>query len=225
MRSITVCIPTLNRYDKLKELINSLTLHSTLLPDKIIILDNGSRFYEEVNRHLTPIQKELVDVYSFGQNIGVARSWNFFIENTEDIRIICNDDLTFEKNTLAIFYEYWSDEYITWAGGLHSANVFSCFSIPDKVVEKIGYFDEAISPNYAYFEDNDYFRRIQISGITLPQPVPASVIHEPSSTLKRFTSHQKTEHHNKFKIAKSNYKKKWGGPPGREKYLTPYNKS
>lgn len=220
---MNVCIPTLNRYDKLKELIDSLTSGSRV-PDGIYILDNGGRFDIELLPKLKEDQLKIIYKSTFGTNIGVAGSWNYFIRNVSDIRIICNDDIVFDYDALEQFEKQWSPEYMTWASGAYLTNAFSCFAIPDYVVNKIGFFDETISPNYAYFEDNDYFRRIQLSGMITPVPVLVNVKHSTSSTLKGFTAIEKKEHHRKFKIAKENYIKKWGGTPGNEKYLTPYNR-
>jgi GT2 family glycosyltransferase len=73
-------------------------------------------------------------------------------------------------------------------------NGFSCYGIRDSLIEKVGYFDEDISPGYAYFEDNDYMRRLHLAGID-PVESEASATHDTSSTLKAFTPEQVNIHH------------------------------
>jgi GT2 family glycosyltransferase len=96
------------------------------------------------------------------------------------------------------------------------ANIFSCFTIPDSVVNRIGYFDESISPGYGYYEDTDFARRLYLSNISIKEINKPLVQHAGSSTLKIFTPTEMNEHHRKFKVARSNYEHKWGGDMGKE---------
>ena len=95
--------------------------------------------------------------------------------------------------------------------------------IRNSCVEKIGLFDEKISPQYLYFEDSDYIRRLGLAGI--PQTVAhgARVVHEDggSQTYKTYTLAQMEEHQRRFAIAEANYVKKWGGKPFSETRTMP----
>ena len=113
---------------------------------------------------------------------------------------------------------------LVFVHGLRTTNIFSIFLVRDTCIERVGMFDEAISPNYAYYEDNDYMRRINLAGNIVLEGVHTLVDHLGSQTIAAFDSKQKFEHHRKFEIARKNYIKKWGGMPTQEKYLTPYNK-
>lgn len=212
---INICVPTLNRYDKLNLLLDSLS-NGSVLPDNIHILDNGG------NLELSSTYKFNIHIVKPGYNMGVAASWNWFIKNVGEIRVICNDDIIFEKDALENFVKNSHKELISSPDHL-SLNVFSCFIFPDKMVELVGYFDENISPNYAYFEDNDYAYRLKLAGLCLYLVPNVKVIHDTSATLKKFSSHEKSEHHRKFESARKNYIKKWGGTPGNERFITPYN--
>jgi GT2 family glycosyltransferase len=101
-------------------------------------------------------------------------------------------------------------------------NGFSCFGVQDSYIKKVGYFDETISPNYAYFEDNDAAYRMKLAGV-IGVDSEAEAVHDTSSTLKAFTPEQTAMHHIKFNLAQNNYIKKWGGLPLHETYRTPYN--
>jgi len=211
---VSLCIPVLNRYDLLVKCIESAN-NGTVKPDQIYIIDNGCTNFN--------IEKDNILVFHPDRNIGVAASWNMFIKMTTVSRLIVNDDVEFNENTIEIMVEKLKYMDFTWT--CRPLNGFSCFGINDAMVEKVGYFDESISPNYAYFEDNDYAYRMKLLGISESTfDCGAEAKHMISSTLKAFNSKQMAEHSIKFNIAQNNYIRKWGGLPGKEKYRTPYNK-
>lgn len=215
---VTLGIPTLNRYDLLIKTIETAE-KGKVVPDKYYIIDNGGDF--RMNDFYASLGDRL-QVVNFGANLGVAESWNKIIQNTSDVRIICNDDVEFFEDTIKILVESSSPDRIVFPGGMPSANSFSCFVIPTEVVERVGYFDQGISPRYAYFEDNDYHRRMMLAGIPLVGIPECRLKHVASSTMKNLTTDQLRQHHDKFKVAEKNYIKKWGGKPGHEKHSTPY---
>ncbi len=217
MIMVTLGIPTLNRYDLLEYTIRSAEA-GTLKPNKYLIIDNGNRFvmnpfYESLEGRLTVIQP--------GSNLGCAGGWNKIIKNTLDKRIIANDDVAFFEDTIELLSKSFSENAVTFPAGMPAANAFSCFLIPDAVVNKVGYFDEKLSPNYAYFEDNDYHRRMLIHGVELLGVSDCRLGHLPSSTLSNFSDVELRQHHSKFTIAQKNYIRKWGGVPGQETLSTP----
>jgi len=210
---ITLCIPTLTRYDLLSKCINSAE-NSIVKPDKYLIINNGN--------NLINIPDDKVEVISFGHNIGVAASWNYFIKHTNEIRIISNDDVEFYPDTIKEFVDGYKDNYINYCAGINGLNSFSLFIIPDKIINAVGLFDETISPNYAYYEDNDYHYRMKLLGYDIYGNTNWNAGHIGSATLKAFTQEQMDQHHSKFRIATANYQRKWGGLPGHETYKTPY---
>lgn len=213
MHTINLCIPTLNRSDLIDRTIES-SLAGIIKPDKIYIIDNGKQDFSEY------VRKTVYNIIVPGYNLGVATSWNWFINNVGEIRIICNDDVIFFDDTIKIMIENYDSNNITYPGGVPSANAFSCYIVSDSVVDRVGLFDESISPNYAYFEDNDYFRRMTLLDIKLKHIPNAKLTHFVSSSLKKGIPN----HNQLFNKAKKNYIAKWGGLPHKEKYLTPYNK-
>lgn len=216
LQEINICIPTLNRYDKLSLLLDSLEKGS-LMPNNVYILDNGGNLTVDRKYNFE------VHVFKYGINLGVAGSWNWFIDNIPELRLICNDDLIFREHSLKTFVENSHPEIISSPEGMAS-NAYSCFIFPNKTLELIGRFDDSISPNYAYFEDNDYAYRLKLKGLSLYIVGNVDISHDHSSTLKAFSETQRSEHHRKFNKARDNYKRKWGGLPGHEKFITPYNK-
>lgn len=202
---INVCVPVLKRYDLLHKLI--LSVENSTVPANIYIINNG--------KQPLVIRKDYVKVITLGMNVGVAKSWNYFIRNVQEIRLICNDDIEFYPDTLEKIINGYSEDHLT-TPNLDTNNAFSCFTISDKIIDLVGYFDEDISPNYGYFEDNDFSHRMSKEGVGLNTISDAYVNHATSSTLKSYTKVERDLHHSKFRLAQSNYIKKWGGLPGQE---------
>lgn len=225
---IHICVPTLNRYDMLGKLINSLR-KGACKPTDIWIIDNGGDYFPQEAGDFRewddPVVPQIRLHYwrSVEGNIGVARAWNWFIANTSDVRIICNDDIQFDYNALQNMIQAWQSNAIMSPDSIIGSNSFSCFMLPDKIVNTIGYFDEKISPNYAYFEDNDYFRRLKLAGFDLLPAQAVLIEHAQSSTLQAMSLQEQLLHHERFRLAEANYKEKWGGLPHHELYERPYN--
>lgn len=204
MNPVSVCVPVLKRYDLLRELLLSLHV-STITPEAVYVIDNGhdaAKLAEALSATPVPTFVETPPT-----NLGVAASWNHFIGETEDDRVIVNDDVTFAPESLAILTSCPAD--LVWAAGFG----FSCFVIRDACVEKLGLFDEMLSPGYGYYEDEDYLQRLDGRG-TLPRKATAENVecfikHTHSATLKAGSHADLMEHHRKFKIAQGNYIRKW----------------
>jgi len=193
-------------------------MKGTVKPDSIFIVDNGKQY--------VPVDYGIpLTVYTPEENLGVAGSWNYFITHTTGDRIIVNDDIQFCENTIENMVKKLREgcEFVCTCRPAGMLNGFSCFTISDSLIEKIGYFDDAISPNYAYFEDNDFARRMRLAGIPLDES-GAEAIHGHSSTLRAFNQKQLQDHNRRFELARNNYIKKWGGLPEHEVYATPYGK-
>ena len=210
---ISICIPTLRRYDLLELFLKGL-LESTVKPDYIYIIDNGGKY--NIN-----IPELNIIVYRPNENLGVAKSWNWFIDNTPEIRIIANDDLLFYPDTIQNMVSNYEDSVISFPDGLPG---YSCFVLPNTVVDKVGYFDDTISPNYAYFEDNDYARRVSLASCGTKIIPNVRVEHKGSGTKKSFDRNELKIHNRKYSEASLRYARKWGGLPGKEKYYTPFGK-
>lgn len=205
---VTICIPTLNRYDLLNKLIKSAE-NGLIVPDEYLIVDNGNGLGSDFNK---------VKIYKPGRNLGVAASWNWLIRNSKDIRIICNDDIEFHTDTIESFIRHYDETKIMYPAFIAEGQIYSCFSISDYVVNIVGYFDETISPNYGYYEDNDYdFRLKELrdnQGKNVDyKAIPCGYNHDKSSTLRKYNAQEMEEHHIKFKLARNNFIKKWGRLP------------
>lgn len=202
---INICVPVLRRYDRLHEMIKS-CLSSNVRPDNYYIIDNGrsqSKLLESLGSFDITIK-----VHTPPQAMGIAWCWNWFIDKVGEERIIVNDDIVFGPSSLEQLVASKAD--LVWAGDCG----FSCFVLRDSCIAKLGRFDETISPNYGYYEDEDYLQRLDGRGTREPsavaEEVHCGVVHFKSSTLQAADHLQTLEHHRKFKIAQKNYAKKWG---------------
>lgn len=213
---LTLCIPTLNRYDLLDELITSVS-ESSLLPEKIEIIDNGGKL--DCN-DLTNHNNLDIVIHTQIYNTGVSYSWNWFLKNSKFPMLICNDDIKFSRDDLKNFSDA-NGALLYYTNNIIQLNMFSCFMPTKELIDIIGYFDEMFYP--AYYEDCDYAYRMKLAGI-LPKPIKTEIDHAGSATVRYFSKDRLNQHHQDFRKNTDYYKSKWGGLPGEELYTRPFNK-
>lgn len=202
---INICVPVLRRYDLLRDMIMSCRA-SNVRPDNYYIINNG-RDERKLMMALGDLDMDIKVHTPKEKAYGVAESWNWFIDHVSEERVIVNDDIVFGPTSLERLVASTAD--LVWGGGCG----FSCFVLRDACVQKLGKFDETISPGYGYYEDCDYLMRLDGRG-TLPrkataEEVECGIVHLKSSTLIAASHEEKLEHHRKFKIAQGNYARKW----------------
>lgn len=200
---IHLCIPVLRRYDLLQACIRS-ALAGQVKPDHVWILDNGRHRQGGSSGYSTKFDDHEEHWFTPDHNLGVAASWNWFIRQTTGDRIIANDDVLFAPDSIGRMANA-EGPFVT---ALAPTNAFSCFLIRDECVDKVGWFDEAISPGYAYFEDVDYAWRMEAAGVKMTE-IDAGVKHMGSASLV-----PDDEHNRRFMIAQENFERKWGRLPG-----------
>lgn len=205
LKRIHVCVPVLKRYDLLRNMLLSLDA-GTVRPTKVVVVDNGRN-----HARMAAVRAEVpCDVYTPSEPMGLAESWNWFIDNVPEERVIVNDDIEFGPQSLEKLVST-EGEFVS---GLAGSNACSCFVLRDSCVERVGRFDEAISPGYAYFEDCDYIERMMVA-----QPrvhliaVECGVTHKGSQTTASYSPQEWGEHHRRFLAAQDNFVRKWGRMP------------
>lgn len=207
---MNVCIPTLNAVDEFNKCVKSIEASS--IKCNIWVVDNGG-YVDSLSENMK--------VHKPAFNLGVAGSWNWFLDNVPYPKIITNDDVIFDEMAVESMLRAQDSTNLVIPENIGES--FSCFLIPEEIVNKVGRFDEWISPRYAYFEDNDYSYRMSLLGFGIKRAQFAMVQHAGSSTIKHFPKQKMKEHHDKFRLARDHYKKKWGGEPGAEQFSTPFN--
>lgn len=178
----------------------------------------------------------------------LARAWNKGIlqalDRGADYVLVPNLDLLFhdsfldnlvsfaESNPHAVIWsgQEWTDraafesEPITYE--VSEGAMFSCFLVDKRLFQILGPFDEQFSP--AYHEDSDMLYRVKLMGLKTLRTASARYFHFDRMTIKGAkiesdeTFLEKVSESLTFNLEK--YKKKWGGAPGEESYMAPYQK-
>lgn len=205
-KKVHIGVPVLRRYDLLRLMLLSAAA-GTVKPDKVWIIDNGKR-HDLVHPAIAGLPFP-IDVCEPPVAMGVAESWNYLIENMPEERIITNDDITFTADAV--------EQMVNTPGELVFGHGYSCYLIRDSAIEKVGKFDEAISPGYAYWEDIDYDMRVRLfmagGGQWRQQNAPCTVHHAGSQTNEVASPEEIAEHHRRFDVAKANIIAKYAHLP------------
>lgn len=208
MNTFAIGIPTLNRYDLLKQAIEKYIVYFPNV--EIFILDNGNQNMD--------FEYSNVYVYSSEKNLGVAASWNELcglIFKEHQYALMLNDDIEFSKPEQEILYLLENNTFDFYVGPYY----WSAFILPRQTFMKVGKFDEVFYP--AYFEDNDFAYRLKLNNCSYHSTETLlPTVCRNSMTLKKDTTINKT-----FEDLKRYYAAKWGGMPGKEKFITPFNKN
>lgn len=140
-------IPVLNRYDLLEQTLKSID-HEI---ENILIINNGK------GEPITDIKN--ATIMNMPSNQGIAGSWNLGIKFYPHAPywVFGSADTSFRQGELKKFEEFSGPDYF-----IKSNAHYSCFSLGENIVKKVGLFDEYIYP--AYYEDNDYDDRMVLAG-------------------------------------------------------------
>ncbi len=178
----------------------------------------------------------------------LARAWNKGIrhafERGAEYALVCNLDLLFHPRYLAELVEFArrEPEHFIWGGTdypdpktLENAPLdaepaakasFDCFLIDRKLFERVGEFDEQFEP--AYHEDSDMLYRIKLANGTIKNTGAARYHHFDRITIKGAKIEGRQEFLDELRammnLSMARYETKWGGLPGKERFITPYGK-
>jgi GT2 family glycosyltransferase len=165
-------VPVLNRYDLLQRMLDSVDVPV----EHLLVIDNGEgtdtlEFSDKFAR---------VTHLRMPANLGVGGSWNLGIKSFPYAHrwFIASNDVVFLPGALERLSKAKRDELTLTADAPH----FQCFALGDELVSEIGLFDECgFYP--AYFEDNDYMRRVLFAGLNIRKIIMPTT-HDNSSTIK-----------------------------------------
>lgn len=175
----------------------------------------------------------------------VAEAWNNGVYNFPDAKyvLIINDDIVLAPHTIDHMVDVMeengelaalsatdyrnteSPEAVRTMGEFHverdliDAPDFACFMVRVEAFMEIGPFD----PNFkkAYFEDDDYVRRIVVNEKwDIRRSQRAMFYHYGSRTQN--ANGKKEVSNEEFRENRAYYVSKWGGMPGKENYQIPF---
>lgn len=154
----------------------------------------------------------------------VAGSWNKGLKIASDagdsVAIIANDDTVLEEGSLDKLIATMIDTNSIFAFPKDAGSAFAFFAVDIQKMQNLGGFDERFSP--AYFEDNDALYRAKLAGLNYVFCNEVVVTHEGSATQFRNPQNPVVSHE-RFRELQELYIAKWGGLPGSEVYITPFN--
>jgi GT2 family glycosyltransferase len=127
--------------------------------------------------------------------------------------LMLNDDIYLGKSEeeISAIIRLWKPEFLctelNWCSFILSVDAYL----------KVGKFDENFFP--AYFEDNDYFRRMLLADV----PIIFNGMLNPAIYRNSMTIQKTPELNNGFEKNRQYYISKWGGQPTQETFGTPFN--
>lgn len=175
---------------------------------ELIIVDDGSPLD-------TKFLKEEADVYIRHKSPkGIAPGWNDGIKAAKGKYIVViNDDITARPGWLESMVEAFSIdgamvsscavEHLPAGTGIKECREWfpgSCFMLTKETIDKVGYFDEDITP--FYFEDADYWTRVYKSGGKLVRNYAIQIGHAESDVLHKIENNGEVFQKNKAKFLK-----------------------
>lgn len=193
---------------------------------RYVVIDNSEGKNKDVTDAIDQLQKcpspfidELVIIRN-RQNVGFSGSINQIIKQNSDkpYWFVMSSDWHPRPGELARLASRLESPFI----GLKcdpTQNAYSAIVFTPEIIRMAGLMDENFYP--AYYEDNDYNYRLSLASITL-ELFELKYDHKVSSTL-----HSKPEYLSKntetFQRNFDYYVRKWGGPPGAERYFSPFD--
>ena len=211
-------IPYVNRPDLLRKAVDSVKL---FWPDTLVI-DNSPQRELNTGRVLPPDIK----IYQPSVPLTFSQTMNLLQILAEeqhcDVFLFMHNDAEAQPGTpeafLSMIQSLMNDKKKKWGVMFTHYDTLAAFNM--EAIRVVGRWDTALP---WYFSDNDYYRRLRLAGY---EPVDSNlaVVHHASSTIKSNES-LSLKNSVTFSLYQQYYQTKWGGPTGKEKFQTPFNKA
>jgi GT2 family glycosyltransferase len=245
MSELAVILPVLNCLEYTKGFLDTLEGKARF---HLILINNGSSDGTEDYFNFLKSNFQ-THIFNFNDNKGVSGAWNFGIYHAIHklncrYFLVCNNDSILHPQAIEILLKTIEAPNVVMATAtdvsgripvaldilkekicvesfLTECPDFSCFMLKKETIDKIGWFDEKFYP--AYFEDNDYHYRINMAGLKAYKSNQALFFHFGSRTMQS-SGYVKAVCNENFWKNNDYFIEKWGGPPGKETFKTPFNK-
>jgi len=202
---------------------------STLVPERVVIVDNGDRALD-MRDHLSMFDFDGLKLIRTQRNIGCAGAWNVACKEAGDLSVLLlNADLTVVPDTFEKLYAHPGPTIV-------GAHAFGCIRIDPEIRTKVGPFDEEFYP--AYFEDADYRYRCKLAGVEIIEwefkevaiISPGRAMFSTGIAHGGSTNWQGQWSQDRYLANRQRYRDKWGVPAneasemGFETFTQPFNK-
>jgi glycosyltransferase involved in cell wall biosynthesis len=182
----SLIVPILNRYDLLENLLGSIN-HPI---ENILVINNGPKYRLPMllKRKLRNSKYFQLDLPA---NFGMSASWNLGIKcfPHHPYWLFASADTEWNAESLPQIARQSSTDKV-----LLTNDHWGCFTLGDKIVEKVGLFDEFFYP--IYWEDKDYHERVMSicgpSGLAIHDEIQA----KPKNTSQTVNSDSKLKSKN-----------------------------
>lgn len=161
----------------------------------------------------------------FGKNLGVCASWNlaraWFLApdpHYYECLLLFSSSLSFDDALPATMKQM--NLAASWKG-VQSQHGPHAIAWSSKVLRTAGTWDENYFPGYS--GDTDYFRRLIIEGILVPGPDEMPQVNIAAPEPEDGRAIKRTGLITNQVCCSAYYEAKWGGPPGAEKFDTPFD--
>lgn len=213
-----VITSTMNRPDLLDRLLDSLDVEV----GRTLVVDNGRIGY----------QREGVTVFTPPfQSLGWPGTLNFGVMQAPDAPwwLLVNDDAWFESGKLALLAEDVESD-IAAGRAIVNHHEWTVVALTSLVVERVGLFDEhSFWP--LYFDDTDYSYRCHLAGIPVVEgdwcregDIGHEDVKNEHAATVRSDPDLAAANNRTWQLNRAAYIAKWGGPPGREQFTTPWGR-
>jgi predicted O-methyltransferase YrrM len=223
-----IFIPVVNRFDLLEKSVKSVKLD---LYDEYIIFNNSEQeipnsVYENTQFRIWNPERRM----TFTETQNAMRQ--YAIDNNFDFYSFMHNDGEIHDDTDIELVKYAESNTENWGVIFTNYDVLCAFNT--KACEAIGPWgdDEWPTQQNGYLLDNDYYRRVRSFGYVIkeltdreityvPMDRVGGVSHVGSATLRE--PQEQSTWDSQVRSIYDHYHKKWGGEPGQEKYIHPYN--
>jgi hypothetical protein len=225
-----IFIPVVNNFDLLEKAVKSVKID---LYDEYIIFNNSEQeipdhVYSGTQFRIWNPERRM----SFTETQNIMRQ--YAIDNKFDFYSFMHNDGEIHDDTDIELVKYAETISENWGVIFTNYDVFCAFNT--KAFEKIGLWgDESWPPQQSgYLLDNDYYRRVKSNGYIIKELGDREITYVPVDRVGGVTH---TTYSNTLKDPKEqdlwdlqmdavykHYSEKWGGKPGQEIYIYPYNK-
>lgn len=204
-----------NRQDLLTIAINSIKPY---WPNTVII-DNSPNQDLRINRTLPiPVYEPPVPL-SFSQTMNLLQV--MAREKNCDVVMFLHNDAEAHPGTPEAFLsmlESLKKQKRRW--GVAFTNYHSLVAFNMEAIRNVGLWDTTMP---RYFADVDYYHKVQLAGFENINTLLGVTHHYNGSCTIKSDPNLMFIHNITFPLYQQYYEKKWGGPPGQERFTKPFN--